>query len=467
MDLASLLGVVRRRWIAIALCVLAGLAGATAVTRSTPKRYESTAELFVSIPEASRVQDALQGTQLAQILLKSYARIATSKSAATRVRTQLGLPETVPQVQRKITATSVQDTLLIHVTAQDGSPERARDIANAAARALVEQVGTLESSNRVPVVARVVDAASVQRTPVAPRPTINAALGLFLGLLSGAALAMLLESLDRSVKVPAQAAACFNAPLLGLVPRRRDAATDPLVAATTPAASASEAYRALRTAVQFVDPDSPLRTLLVTSPSPGEGKTATAANLAIALAQSGERVILVDADLRRARLADHFGLEGAVGLTSVVTHQVDLRDALQGWRDDLAVLTSGPLPPNPAEILGSQSMSAVIEELATIADIVVFDSPPVLPVTDAVVLATQVDGVLVVGRAGRTQRNLAAEATRRLQGVGAHVIGFVLNAVPGSAARGYYADYTRQTATRVSLPRRRATDALEDRLARR
>ena len=204
----------------------------------------------------------------------------------------------------------------------------------------------------------------------------------------------------------------------------------------------AEPYRALRTAVQFANPDSPLRTILITSSTPGEGKTTTASNLAIALAAAGDRVVLVDADLRRATLAAAFGLEEAVGLGSLVLHTATLDDSLQQWSEGVTVLPSGrPLPPNPSELLGSRLMSGWPGTLAGRFDVVIIDTPPVLPVTDAVALATQVDAVLIVARHGATQRGPAAEARRRLEAVGAPVIGYVLNAVPARESAGYYASY--------------------------
>jgi capsular exopolysaccharide synthesis family protein len=203
----------------------------------------------------------------------------------------------------------------------------------------------------------------------------------------------------------------------------------------------AENYRTLRTGVTYADPDNPVHVLMVTSPSPGEGKTTTAVNLAIALAQSGERTVLVDADLRRASVASTLGLEGAVGVTNVITKGTSLEEALQVWQDGLLVLPAGTLPPNPSEMVGSQAMGRLISDLQEFANVIIIDAPPVIPVTDAVVLSTQVEGVILVVRAGKTQRGQAAEARRRLDGVNAPVIGSVLNGAKRSSAEGYYAAY--------------------------
>ena len=466
MDAAAFLALLRRRWLPLLMCLLAGIAGGVFATRSTPEQYRSSAKLFVNLPAARTIDDALRGVQLTSQLLQSYAEVATSRTSAEKVKNVLGLPESAGAIRDNIDATPEPDTLLITISAVDRDPVRAQSIANAAAAVFIETVDDLEGGKAGAVKATFVDRANRPSAPFAPKPRNNLAVGLALGLMSGFGLALLLDALDRTLKTPAQGAHLFGAPMLALLPRRRDAATKQLVTVEDPLSQASEAYRSLRTAVRFLDPDNPLRTLLVTSPSAGEGKTSTAANLAIALAQAGERVVLVDADLRRARVAEMFSLEGAVGLTNVIRRQLPVKEALQGWQDTVAILASGPLPPNPSEILGSQSMTALVDELSALADIVIFDAPPVLPVTDAVVLATQVDGVLVVARYGRTQRSLAAEAHRRLQGVGAHIVGFVLNGVPNSASRGYYEDYRYITRDPVPILNRRVTDLFVGRRGR-
>jgi capsular exopolysaccharide synthesis family protein len=457
-DAAAFLALLRRRWVALVVCLVAGIGGAVVQTHRTPDQYRSTTRLFVNLPAARNTNEALQGVQLTAQLLQSYAEIATSRSSAEKVKNRLGLPETAGALRDHISAQPKTDTLLIEISVTDGDPVRAQSIANAAAAVFVETIDEYEAGRSGAIKAQIVDTANRPPAPFAPRPRANLVVGIVLGALAGLGLALLLDALDRTLKTPAQGAHLFGAPLLALLPRRRDAGSKPLITVEDPMSQAAEAYRSLRTAVRFLDPDNPLRTLLVTSPSAGEGKTSTAANLAIALAQAGERVVLVDADLRRARVAETFGLETAVGLTNVIRRQLPVTEALQGWQDTVAVLASGPLPPNPSEILGSQSMTALVDELAAIADIVIFDAPPVLPVTDAVVLATQVDGVLVVGRHGKTQRSLAAEAHRRLEGVGAHLVGFVLNAVPASASRGYYEDYRYVSRDPVPILNRRVTD---------
>ena len=211
-----------------------------------------------------------------------------------------------------------------------------------------------------------------------------------------------------------------------------------LIALRDPRSPAAEAYRTLRTNIQFSSLDKPLHTLLATSTAPDEGKSTTIANLAVTMAQAEQRVVLVDCDLRRPSLHSMFGLPNNEGLTSLMLQESSRIPVQKTEVPGLLVLTSGPLPPRPADILGSKRMEAVIAQLREHADIVLFDTPPVNAVTDAAVLATKVDGVLLVFRAGSTKRDRAREARRLLEKVNANVVGVVLTDVKGQDGYSYY-----------------------------
>jgi capsular exopolysaccharide synthesis family protein len=205
-----------------------------------------------------------------------------------------------------------------------------------------------------------------------------------------------------------------------------------LVTIDDPMAPASESYRSLRMNLQFAALDRKLRTLLITSPGPSEGKTTTLANLAVTMAQMEQRVVIVDCDLRRPYLNKLFGLGNDTGVTTMMVDDEALANPpLQETSiEGLRLLASGPLPPRPSDLLGSQRMGKIIERLLQDADIVLFDAPPVMSATDAAVLATQVDGVLLVVNAGETKREQVRNAIERLQKVNANIVGSVLNNVP-------------------------------------
>lgn len=436
MDLLAVFSLLRRRWLAIVLCLLAGVGGGYDVGHSGTKLYRSTAQCLVNFPRVGDLQAQEQGALVTANLVVTYSNLVRSEVVVSQVKDTLAAEHATSA--GSLSATVEPNTFLVDISSSASSPLVAQETADAAANALVKYVAELEAGLPQPITIQVTNPAVLPGAPYSPRPTFDLLVGLILGVLAGVGSAVLLESLDRSVKTVAQGDAVLGVPMVGLVPKRRGRS---LVVSADNQSPDGEPYRSLRTAIRFLDPDRPLRTVLVTSPEPGEGKTVTAANLAAALAASGERVIAVDADLRVPRLAETFGLDRSVGLTSLVLGTADIDSALQVWSPKLSVLASGPLPPNPSEILGSQLVNTVMRELSERADIIVIDAPPVLPVADAVALSTHVDGVIMLVRHGHTSRSAAAEAARRLHAVGANFLGYVLNAVPRGESRGLYVDY--------------------------
>jgi capsular exopolysaccharide synthesis family protein len=262
-------------------------------------------------------------------------------------------------------------------------------------------------------------------------------LGVLVGLAAGVVVALARNALDTTVKRLDVLGAASGAPNLGaiahdpLVPRR------PLTVHEDPRSPRAEAFRQLRTNLQFVDVDRAHKVIVLTSAMPAEGKTTTVTNLAIALASAGVRVLLVEADLRRPKLADLLGLERAAGLTSVLAGRLPLEDAIQPWSGGVHVLASGPLPPNPSELLASQQMELLVGRMRRGYDVVLIDTPPLLPVTDAAVLAPVTDGVILVCRFRQTTRLQLEAAAEALRAVSARVLGTVFTMVPGPGRRGY------------------------------
>jgi succinoglycan biosynthesis transport protein ExoP len=296
--------------------------------------------------------------------------------------------------------------------------------------------------------AEVVTRANVPKEPVEPRPVRNGLLALGFGLVFGIALAFLFEHLDDSIKSKDDfERAAPDVAVLAIIPSVsgwRDREKPRVVSLSEPASPSAEAYRTLRTSIRFLAVDRPLRTIQVTSPRAGEGKTTTTANLAVVLARAGERVVVVSCDLRRPRLHEFFGLSNNVGFTSVLLGEAPLSAALQRVNPDddrLWLLASGPLPPNPSELLSSARASEVLSGLEGYADTVLIDCPPVLPVTDAAVLSAKVDGTLLVVGTGATTSKQMSRTLEVLRQVGAPLVGAVLNNAPAESAYGYTYGY--------------------------
>ncbi|WP_242392050.1 GumC family protein [Anaeromyxobacter oryzisoli] len=297
--------------------------------------------------------------------------------------------------------------------------------------------GMLQMSN-----VRVLDRAEPPEKPVRPQPVRNLALAILLGLAGGVGLAFLLETLDTTITTREQIEERLGLPFLGVIPRidKADGHSPELAIHSAPTSAASECLRSIRTNVLFMSPEKPLKTILVTSSGPGEGKTTTAASLAATMANSGNRVLLVDADMRRPRVHKVFGLAPGAGLSSLILGDGALEAAVVRTEvPNLDVLPCGPVPPNPAELLHTQSFAKLLEQLSRRYDRVVIDSPPAGVVSDAIVVATKVDGTLVVVKAGQTSRDMAARTVRNLANVQARVLGTVLNELDLSDRR--YAQY--------------------------
>jgi succinoglycan biosynthesis transport protein ExoP len=299
-------------------------------------------------------------------------------------------------------------------------------------------------------------------TPIEPKPVRNALLGVGVGLIFGVAVAFLFEHLDDSVnqKEDLQRIA-RDVAVVGVIPAVggwRNRTDGRVVSRTEPSSPAAEAYRTLRTSVQFLGLDRPLKKLQFTSPSAGEGKSTTVANLAVTLSQAGYSVVVVSCDLRRPRIHDFFGLPNTIGFTSVLLRETPLSNALQDVPDapGLRVLASGPLPPNPSELLASHLTTELLAELESQFDLVLVDSPPVLPVTDAVVLASKTDATLMIANAGSTSKKSLARAFELLRQVSAPVVGSVLNGATAEGAYGYAYSYYRYDRQEEEAVRRKA-----------
>ncbi|GAB2888744.1 tyrosine-protein kinase domain-containing protein [Nocardioides pacificus] len=433
MELREYLGTLRRQWVLV-LTVTSLLVAVSAVLTfiSTPQ-YSSSARLFVSTTQADTAE-AYQGGLFSAQRVTSYADLATSRELAQSVIDDLGLSLSAEELTARISASVVPETVILEVAVLDEDPAEAQRLAEAVAEALVAMVREIETPagrTEPPIRASIVDPASYSDFPVAPRPVRNLALGLVLGLLLGFGLAVLRELMDTTIKSSKDVESIVDIPLMGTIAYDSSTRSRPLISSLDSHAPRVESFRVLRTNLQFLEVDRSDKVVVITSALPAEGKTTTAINLAIALAQSEQRVMLVECDLRRPRAAAALGLDNSIGVTTVLVGKVSLQDATQ--RHDgsgLFVLASGAIPPNPAELLQSKAMAELLDSLREEYDVVLIDAPPLLPVTDAALLTAKADGALMVLRHGKTTKDQLAHALDRLQQVDGRVLGVVLNMVP-------------------------------------
>jgi polysaccharide biosynthesis transport protein len=498
-------------WLILVATLIAG-ASSYLATRQQPPQYRSTATLVVgsSITDLNPTSGDIY---LTQQLASFYVNMAYRPTLQQDVRENLGLawlPEiyvrnvnnlidiivtdTNPQRAQAVAAEIAQQLILRSPAAQQQEQERTdfinRQLSNYEAAILEAQaeieakqaeLATLISAREIAAMQteiaslqasleqlegnytrlisgtqrgavnsiNIVEPATLPTGPInaSNRMTIVAAAAI--GFVLAATAAYLLEYLDDSVKTPQQVTRLTGLPVLSGIAKTGKGET--LVTITTPRAPVSEAYRILRTGIQYSSVDKPSRVILLASATPDEGKSTTAANLAVVIAQAGSRVLLIDADLRRPTLHTFFDVPNRRGLTSLLIES-DMEHADESVEvltrsmvhetavADLHLLSSGPVPPNPSELLGSAKMKALLTALVHQYDFLILDSPPVLTVTDAAILSTQVDGTLLVVRANKTRRNLMKQATAKLQEVNANLLGSVLNAIPAGSEgyRSYY-----------------------------
>lgn len=444
MDLREYVRIVSKQWWLILVVGVLGVITAIGVVVTTPKVYTAGAQIFVATASASDVSQLAQGNTFTQARVQSYTSIADSPAVTEPVVRQLDLAMTPDQLASRISASAPVTKVLININVHDGSAQRAATICNAVATQFSQVVSKLEAtSSRIssPVKLTVTHPATPPGVPSSPRVKVDLALGLLLGLLVGLGLAVLRTILNNSVDSPEVLAETSGAPVLGAVPFDRRVSVHPVSFRADPHGPRAESFRQLRTNLQFIDVDHRPRVIAVTSALPGEGKSATALNLAAALAEAGFSVCLIEADFRRPTLAKTLGLVSDIGFTSVLIGKVAVEDVMQNFGHNLSVLTSGPVPPNPSEILVSQQARSVIRHSVDHVDYAIIDTAPLLPVADGAEVAAMADATLLVVRAGKTTRDQLTRAVQALAKVDVRPVGAILNMAKSRGADSYLYSY--------------------------
>jgi len=438
MGLRGFLSVLRRRvWLFSAVLLVCVLGGGAVSLLTTPS-YTATAGLYFSVRNAADADDLAQGSNFTQQAMGSYASVATTASVLEPVARELQLSGGAVALGEQVSVRALNATAVLEISVDDSDATQAARLANAIADQMattVAQLAPKDEAGESGVTVTLVAPATEPRSPSSPNTKLDLAAGLVLGLALGVGLVLVRESLDTRVRDLAEVARLTDRPVIGSL--GVDAAASRRVAvAAEPHSAQAEAYRQLRTNLQFLhvgDPDAATdghRVLAVTSSVANEGKSTVTVNLSLALAETGARVLLVDADLRRPSVAGMLGLEGAAGLTTVLLGDATVADVVQEWgTTGMHVLTAGVVPPNPTELLGSPAMRRLLAGLGADYDFVLLDSAPLLPVADGAVLSRLVDGAILVANVTMVRQHQLGESLRDLDRVDAPLLGIVLNQV--------------------------------------
>jgi polysaccharide biosynthesis transport protein len=436
--------VARKRWTFVAAPVLACLLVVLVYSYSQPPLYTAQSQVFVSF-SSQTTAELTAGATYVQRQVVSYTNLVGAERVLDPVVEELGLDAGTAALRERVTAESPANTVLIQISATDEEPVLAARISDAVAENLAKEVAELETpvgQETSPVRLEVVRSAVVPTAPSAPNIRLNAAVALITGLMLGAGLAALREALDTRVRSEEDVVGLTDTAVIGHIPLDEAAHDHPLVVQSSPHHARSEAFRRLRTNLQFLDLEGGPQAMVVVSSVPNEGKSTTAINLAITLADADARVLLIDADLRRPSIASYLGIEGSVGLTTVLIHRAELQDVIQPWGSaGLFVVPSGAIPPNPAELVGSRAMAELIDQVREQYDYVIIDTPPLLPVTDAALIAKMTNGALMVTGSGLVRRDQLLQSLGNLSSVNARVLGVVLNKMNGGNTGGYGYEY--------------------------
>jgi len=412
------------------------------VSIAAPKMYEAQSQIFISTPTPAVDIGAMQqGSSFAQQRVISYSRVITGPVTLVPVIEKLGLKMSTSELAGKISSAAPLGTVLINITVSDLSPVRTAAIANAVAIQFGQTIESLELpqfGDSVGVKSTMVRAAEVPQNPSSPNTTLNVLTGLLFGFVIACLIGIVRQIFDSSVKNASQ---LLGRPLLTTIFFDSEALEKPLISDIGAYSVRAESFRHLRTALKFPRNMNHCDVIAVTSAFPGEGKTTTSINLAIAFAQTGLKVALIEGDMRRPSFKKYFpetnqDQMGLIGLLNLIENG-KARKSYQKYfeifgSDENCIewLGSGSIPANPAEKLGSAAMAELIKGLRTEYDVVIIDTPPALPVTDAAVISTIVDSVLVVAKAGVTRQSHVAGVFEILDNLKATTLGVVLNMIP-------------------------------------
>jgi len=464
MDLREIIHIFSVRWWVIAIFMVVSIlvTGFVTFTVLDPV-YRAETSLFVGRESDKIASLDLGEFNLNKSLVSDYRQLILSRLVTKEVIEELGLDMSVETFQKKVEVTTIQDSRLFKISFESTDPQLAMDVANSLAEVLVEKAQDIIQVKNV----RIVDVAELPQNPIKPNKRQNIVIAAILGAFIGAGVVLLLEYLDYTIKNANDVEKHLKLNTIGEIPqfegekrgknkgllsgkiqssrKKRDKNTisPVLITITDPKAPASEAYRSLRTNIGYSGIDKQVKLIVITSSGMAEGKSTTAANLAISLAQSGKKVLLMEGDLRKPRVHRYFSLSNDIGITDVVVKNLKIEEAIKRFKDNenLSIICSGSLPPNPTEILESKKLADLLHQLKEEFDLVLIDTPPVGQLTDGAVLASIADGVILVAASGESNIDMVKRSKAALMQVNANIIGVVLTKINKATSGSYYKYY--------------------------
>lgn len=443
LNLSNIWHIVRKKFYFIIITTLLG----TLVTAYTSyfiikPTYKVNMTLFIGNNfENSDARSLTDSVDLYQKLMKTYVLIAKSSVVAEKTIQKLNLTASPEDLQDSISVSTKQDTQVLDISLKSKDPMQAVETINTFGQAFIDEGKRLYPTGDV----KIIDSAKFPTSPANPSIFLNIAIAAFLGFILSAGIVVTAELLNRTIRTEEDVEKYLNTPVLGMIFKENKLNKSQLVVLDDPESASSEAYRTLRTNIEFSSVGKKVRTILFTSASSADGKSTTAANLAIVMAQAGKKVLFIDCDLRKASAHRIFNMSNSTGLSNYLAEAALMHEIINKTiNENLSIITAGVKPPNPAELLSSEKMKQFIDLLKEKYDYIILDTPPVGLVTDAQILSKYADECILVISAGSTDRCIIARAKELLQIVNAKLLGVVLNRVDIKCLYGctdYYREY--------------------------
>lgn len=443
MELREYATILIRNWVLIAIAAVLGVVAGAGVSLATTPEYQSRTQLYISVSSSSgTTSELVQGASFSRQIVSSYVNVIKTSVVLDPVVDELDLDMSSSELGSHITAASPADTALINITVSSTSSQQAAEIANAVGESFKDLVQTEfepDSESNVSLVTVSTTQVGVEpSSPVSPDVKKNLLLGLLVGLAIGVGIAVLRTVLGTRVRSLRDVEEITDKPIIGKIIEDAGIKTQPLAMKNKPDSPVAESFRALRTNLQFLNVGRDSSVFVISSSKPGEGKTTMAVNLSLALAESGSRVALIEADLRSPHVSGYLGVESGVGLTDILIGDADLDDALQRWDNtELYCLPAGRIPPNPSELLGSAEMSKIISKLEEKFDFVIIDAPSASTGTGAAVVGHKKAGILLAVSSGSIRKPELESALSMFDKADANVVGVVVTRLSAKEASRY------------------------------